>query len=81
MSNKELLVKMKNAANNSILDKNGLEIYYIGKMQAFMEAYSKDLADFYIFSDIYTHKDIFDGIREGVIPSRYIKPEYNKIWN
>ncbi|MGV8982349.1 hypothetical protein [Clostridium sp.] len=77
MSNKDLLVKMKNAANNSILDKNGLEIYYIGKMQAFMEAYSEDLADFYIFSDIYTHKNIFDGIREGVIPSRYIKPEYN----
>lgn len=77
MSNKELLVKMKNAANNSIVNKTGLEIYYIGKMQAFMEAYSKDLADFYIFSDIYTHKDIFDGIREGVIPSRYIKQEYN----
>jgi len=77
MSNKELLVKMKNAANNSIVNREGLEIYYMGKLQAFMEAYSKDLADDYIFSDIYAHKAIFDGIRKGVLPSRYIKLEYN----
>ena len=77
MSNKELLDKMKNAANNSIVNRKGLEIYYMGKMQAFMEAYSKDLADDYIFSDIYAHKAIFDGIRKGVLPSRYIKLEYN----
>lgn len=79
MSNKELLVKMKNAANNSILNKQGLEIYYMGKMQAFMEAYSKDLAEYYIFSDIYSHKAIFDGIRKGVIPPRFIKSYCNKI--
>jgi hypothetical protein len=77
MSNKELLVKMKNAANNSIVNGKGLDIYYMGKMQAFMEAYSKDLADYYIFSDVYAHKDIFDGIRKGVLPTRYIKLEYN----
>jgi len=76
MSNKELLVKMKNAANNSIVnDRKGLELYYMGKMQAFMEVYSKDLADYYIFSDIYAHKVIFDGIRKGVLPPRYIKSE------
>lgn len=77
MSNNELLVKMKNAANNSIVNRKGLEIYFMGKMQAFMEAYSKDLADDYIFSDIYAHKAIFDGIRKGVLHSRYIKSEYN----
>lgn len=77
MSNKELLVKMKNAANNSIVNREGLEIYYMGKLQAFMEAYSKDLADDYIFSDIYAHKVIFDDIRKGVLPPRYIKSEYN----
>ena len=36
MSNKELLVKMKNAANNSIVNKRGLELYYMGKLQAFI---------------------------------------------
>jgi hypothetical protein len=77
MSNNELLVNMKNAANNSIVNKEGLEIYFMGKMQAFMEAYSKDLADYYIFSDIYTHKAVFDGIRKGVLPPGYIKSEYN----
>ncbi|MCB2292666.1 hypothetical protein LGK95_03830 [Clostridium algoriphilum] len=77
MSNNELLVKMKNAANNSIANRKGLEIYYMGKMQAFMEAYSKDLADYYIYSDVYDHKEIFDGIRKGVLPPRYIKSEYN----
>lgn len=74
MSNKELLVKMKNAANNSIVNnRKGLELYYMGKLQAFMEVYSKDLADYYIFSDIYDHKVIFDGIRKGVLPPHYIK--------
>ena len=74
MSNKELLVKMKNAANNSIVNnRKGLELYYMGKLQAFMEAYSKDLADYYIFSDIYDHKVIFDGIRKGVLPPHYIE--------
>lgn len=77
MSNKELLVKMKNAANNSIVNREGLEMYYMGKLQAFMEAYSKDLADYYISSDIYVHKAIFDGIRKGVLPPSYIKLEYN----
>ena len=78
MSNKELLVKMKNAANNSIVnDRKGLEIYYMGKLQAFMEAYSKDLAEYYNFSDIYAHKVIFDDIRKGVLPPRYIKSECN----
>lgn len=77
MSNNELLVKMKNAANNSRINREGLEIYFMGKMQAFMEAYSKDLADEFIFSDIYTHKAIFDGIRKGVLPSRYTKSKYN----
>ena len=73
MSNKDLLVKMKNAANNSIVNKKGLELYYMGKMQAFMEAYSKDLADYYIFSDIYVHKTIFNDIRKGILPICYIK--------
>ena len=73
MSNKDLLVKMKNAANNSIVNKKGLELYYMGKMQAFMEAYSKDLADYYIFSDIYAHKTIFNDIRKGILPTCYIK--------
>ena len=77
MSNKELLVKMKNAANNSSVNREGLELYYMGKMQAFMEAYSKDLADYYIFSDVYAHKVIFDDIRKGVLPPRYINSEYN----
>ncbi|WP_291637454.1 hypothetical protein [Clostridium sp.] len=77
MSNKELVVKMKNAANNSIVNREGLGIYYMGKLQAFMEAYSKDLADYYIFSDIYDHKVIFDGIRKGVLPPGYIKSECN----
>ena len=77
MSNKELLVKMKNAANNSSVNREGLELYYMGKMQAFMEAYSKDLADYYIFSDVYAHKVIFDDIRKGVLPPSYIKSEYN----
>ena len=73
MSNKELLDKMKNAANNSFVNRKGLDMYYMGKMQAFMEAYSKDLADYYIFSDVYDHKVIFDDIRKGVLPPRYIK--------
>ncbi|WP_291634071.1 hypothetical protein [Clostridium sp.] len=77
MSNNELLVKMKNAAKNSIVNRNGLEIYFMGKLQAFMEAYSKDLAEDFIFSDVYAHKAIFDGIRKGVLPSRYIKSGYN----
>lgn len=77
MCDKELLVKMKNAANNSVVNKKGLDIYFIGKMQAFMEAYSTDLAEDYIFSDIYVHKAIFDGIRKGVLPPCYIKSEYN----
>lgn len=75
MSNNDLLVKMRNAANNSIINRKGLEIYYMGKLEAFMEAYSKDLADYYIFSDIYVHKAIFDGIRKGVLPPSYIKSE------
>ena len=49
----------------------------MGKMQVFMEAYSKDLADYYIYYDVYDHKEIFDGIRKGVLPPRYIKSEYN----
>ena len=77
MSNKELLIKMKNAANNSIVNRKGLDIYYMGKMQAFMEVYSKDLADYYIFSDIDAHKVIFGDIRKGVLPARYIKSECN----
>jgi len=73
ISNKDLLVKMKNAANNSIICEKGLQIYYMGKLQAFMEAYSKDLANYYIFSDVYEHKVIFEGIREGVLPIYYNK--------
>jgi len=37
------------------------------------------LADYYIFSDIYDHKIIFDGIRKGVLPTGYIKSCGNKI--